>query len=237
MAQNINLYQRVRKSNGAVFSSQGVVLITLSLLLGFGLLVLAEGRRTTTLRNQVAHNKAEIERLGRLLKEVPTEDTQSDRLAAEERDIKTLEVVAARLTSGVLGRAGSFTESLKGLGRATHDGVWLTGIKLHQASGRLSLEGKALDAARVPMLIAALSQEPQFAGTAFATLDIKRDEARSDSSVVNFRISSLESQAFSVPGSTPGTKAKSAAPEATPAAASAPALQDRVRSSNHGARP
>lgn len=194
----------------------------------------------------MANSKAEIERLGRLLKEVPTEDSQSDRFAAEERDIKTLEAVAARLTAGVLGRAGSFTESLKGLGRATHDGVWLTGIKLHQASGRLSLEGKALDAARVPMLIAALSQEPQFAGTAFATLDIKRDEARSDSSVVNFRITSLESQAFSVPGSTPGNhaKTKSATPAvATPTVAtstavtSAPNHARNAPSAHSGARP
>ncbi len=237
MAQNINLYNRARKSNTDLFSPQGVVLITLALLLGFGLLALSENRRTATLRNQVASHKAEIERLGRLLKEVPSDSSQSDQLTHEERDIKTLEAVAARLTSGVLGRAGSFTETLKGLGRATHDGVWLTGIKLHQASGRLSLEGKALDAARVPMLIQALSQEPQFNGTAFATLDIKREENRNDSGVVRFRITSLESQVLSVPLNTPSSTTPSNAAAAAMTPASAIPKHMLSRSSNSGARP
>ena len=217
MAQNINLYSRGRKKSTELFSARGVVLIALALTLGFGLLALTEIQRTGTLRTQIASAKTESERLTRLLKEIPTDASQSERLAAEERDIKALEIVAARLTAGVLGRAGSFTESLKGLGRATREGVWLTGIKLHQASGRLVLEGKALDAARVPLLIEALSQQPQFAGTAFAALDIKRDEAHADSGVVLFRITSQDAQPLAVLD-TPKAKA---APRATAHAKSA----------------
>ncbi len=207
MAHNINLYSRARKSRAEMFSARGVVLIALALLLGFGLLGLSEIRHTATLRNQIASDKAESERLARALKQLPTETNQSDQLTAEERDIKALEAVAARLTAGVLGRAGSFTETLKGLGRATHEGVWLTGIKLHQASGRLTLEGKALDAARVPALMGALGEQPEFAGTAFAALDIKREEGASSSgragdAWVQFRITSLEAQALSLLGTT-----------------------------------
>ncbi len=204
MAQNINLYSRSRASRPELFSVRGVVLITVALLLGFGLLGLAEMRHTTALRHQIASDKAESERLSRLLKQLPTDTNQSDQLLAEERDIKALEAVAARLTAGVLGRAGSFTETLKGLGRATREGVWLTGIKLHQASGRLTLEGKALDAARVPQLMGALGEQPEFSGTAFAALDIKREEGGQPSdAVVRFRISSLEAQALSLLSAAP----------------------------------
>ncbi len=207
MAHNINLYSRGRKSRAEMFSARGVALITLALLLGFGLLGLSEVRHTAALHNQIASDKAESERLGRALKQLPTESNHSDQLTAEERDIKTLEAVAARLTAGVLGRAGSFTETLKGLGRATHQGVWLTGIKLHQASGRLALEGKALDAARVPALIAALGEQAEFAGTAFAALEITREEGsgssgRTGDAWVQFRITSLEAQGLSLLGAT-----------------------------------
>lgn len=211
MAQNINLYSRSRQKRAELFSARGVALIAVSLVLGFGVLALAEMQHTSTLRARIAAAKAESERLARLLKQLPTETNQSDQLAAEERDVKALEAVAARLTAGVLGRSGSFTESLKGLGRALHEGVWLTGIKLHQASGRLALEGRALDAARVPRLIEALGQQPEFAGTAFAALDIKREERATPSgeAVVSFRITSLESPALSL-ASTPTDKARDA---------------------------
>ena len=207
MAQNINLHSRGRKARGEVFSARGIFSIAFALVLGFGLLHWAETRRTSSLHAQAASDKTEGERLQRLLKQLPADAGQSEELAVEDRDIAALETVAARLTAGVLGRAGSFTDALKGLGRATTEGVWLTGIKLHQGSGRMALEGKALDAARVPALMAALGTQPQFAGTAFAALDIKRDETRPDDSAIHFRITSMETHAPYVPraAGAPGT--------------------------------
>lgn len=193
MAQNINLNSLSRNKRKELFTARGMVLIALALLVGQGLLGLSEKSRTTTLLARAASDNALSERLQRQLQEIPKDATQSDELLSEEGDIRALEAVAARLSAGVLGRAGSFTDALKGLGRATHEGVWLTHIKLHQGTGRIMLEGKALDAGRVPALMAALGKQSQFSGTAFAELDISHDRTQSGSRAVEFRITSTES--------------------------------------------
>lgn len=229
MAQNVNLNSRARKPRADAFSTRGIVAIAAALVVGFGLLGWVETRRASALHAQAVGDRAESERLQRLLRQIPVNGGHSERLLAEERDIAALETVAARLTAGVLGRAGSFTDSLKGLGRATTEGVWLTGIRLNQGSGRIALEGKALDAARVPALMAALGRQPQFAGTAFATLDIRRDETRSDEAVIRFRITSTETQA-PLPNADRTQAAQHASPVADTAASKAGAAINAIRS-------
>ncbi|HRK56256.1 MAG TPA: PilN domain-containing protein [Burkholderiaceae bacterium] len=195
MAQHINLYRQHSKTRVQWFSGRGLALIGLVLSMAVGLTGLIQIRQTTALRAQIESDKRESARLQKFLAETATGLNQSERLATEEADIRALEAVATRLTAGVLGRAGSFTESLKGLARATYEGVWLTGIELHQTSGQLALEGKALDASRIPKLLAALGQQPQFAGTTFAALDITLEADQTDRSLVSFRITSTETQA------------------------------------------
>jgi hypothetical protein len=221
MAQSINLHSRGRKASAELFSPRGIGAIAIALATGFGMLSWVETRRESALRVQTAGDRSESERLQRLLTQLPKDAGQSDQLAAEERDIAALERVAGRLTAGVLGRAGSFTDSLKGLGRATTEGVWLTGIKLNQGSGRFALEGKALDAARVPALMAALGAQPQFAGTAFAALDIKRDEMRPDDAAIRFRITSMDALAAPPPRAAASAGAPQAANVPVPNAAAA----------------
>jgi len=193
MAQNINLNSLSRNTRRDLFTGRGVALIALALLTGQGVLGWSEKSRTATLLASAASDKALSDRLQRQLQEMPKDATQSNELVAEERDIRALEAVAARLNAGVLGRSGSFTDALKGFGRATHEGVWLTHIKLHQGTGRIVLEGKALDAGRVPALMAALGTQPQFSGTAFAQLEITHERSQADHRTVQFRITSTES--------------------------------------------
>jgi hypothetical protein len=243
MARNIDLHGRRRRRAADTFTARGVALMALALGLGFAAIAWTDARRAALFDAQAAADRVEVERLQRLLRQMPADAGKSDSLAGEEREVLALETVAARLSAGVLGRAGSFTDTLKALGRSTTDGVWLTGIRLHQASGRMALEGKALDASRVPALVAALGQQPQFAGTAFAALDIKRDDgagrganaagapdpARADGAVA-FRLTSTDS----VPGvprvdGAAANRAATAAPAATRTAPGSAALADTVR--------
>ena len=113
--------------------------------------------------------------------------------AATEADVVALEALAARLANGAVARAEPFIGPLRALARARADGAWLTGIRLNNASGQLVLEGKALDAARVPLLLAALQNEPRFAGTEFARIEMQ--PASEPAGAVQFRITSLESPA------------------------------------------
>jgi hypothetical protein len=229
MPQHINLYAAARKPKGALVSLRGIAAMGAALVFGFVLLSWVEARRVETLRAQTAQDRADIERLTRQLKQMPNDSADNaEKISAEEREIVALETVAARLSAGMLGQSGSFTEALKGFGRATTEGVWLTGIRLAQGHGRMALEGKALDAARVPALIEALSQQPQFAGTAFATLEIKREEGKADADApIRFRITALDSAAAgqSMASTRPASAAGTAA-GSTPSAALAAARRN-----------
>jgi Tfp pilus assembly protein PilN len=102
-----------------------------------------------------------------------------------------LERLAARLTGGALGRIEGFSAALTALAQASTDGVWLTGVTLDNTAGQLALEGKALDAARVPLLLAALTRQPRFNGTEFAKMELTRaDDAgrATPEGTVHFRI-------------------------------------------------
>lgn len=226
MVQHINLYAATRKPKGAQVSVRGVIAMTSALVAGFMLLTWIEVRRIESLRARTAQDQVEVDRLTRLLKQLPNDSaTNAEKISTEEREVIALETIAARLSTGMLGQSGSFTDTLKGFGRATTDGVWLTGIRLAQGQGRMALEGKAVDAARVPALIDALAKQPQFAGTAFATIEIKRDDGKADTDAsIRFRITSGEASAAPQAAvSTPN----SAAPVAGPAAAAAIAATRR----------
>ncbi len=127
---------------------------------------------------------------------------QASGQAGAEADVAALETLAARLASSPFARAEPFTGPLRAFARARADGVWLTGIRLNNASGQLVLEGKALEAARVPQLLAALQREPRFAGTEFARIEMQ--PAAEPAGAVQFRIASAESAVAESGASTGG---------------------------------
>ena len=198
MTQNINLYKRPAARERGLWSREGVAALAALVVLGAALIAFIDHRGADAARAETEHATKEAARLEQLLAQVPSAaSAQSEKLNAEEREVVALETIAARLSSGALGRAGSFTEHLRALGRATADGVWLTAIKVNHATGTLTLEGKALDASRVPALIDALARQPLFAGAQFAAIEVKAedaDAAAKSNSLVRFRITTGESQ-------------------------------------------
>jgi len=192
MTQNINLYERPTARARGLWSREGVTALTAVVVLGAALIAFIDHRGAEAARAETEHATKEAARLELLLAQVPSAaSAQSEKLNNEEREVITLETIAARLSSGALGRAGSFTEHLRALGRATVDGVWLTAIKVNHSTATLTLEGKALDASRVPGLIDALGRQPLFAGTQFTAIEVKAedtDAASKSNSLVRFRI-------------------------------------------------
>jgi len=197
MTQNINLYERPAARARGLWSREGVAALATVVVLGASLIAFIDRRGAEAARAETEHAIKEAARLEQLLAQVPSAaSAQSEKLNSEEREVVALETIAARLSSGALGRAGSFTEHLRALGRATVDGVWLTTIKVNHATGTLTLEGKALDASRVPALIDALGRQPLFAGTQFAAIEVKaedNDTATKSTLLVRFRITTGDS--------------------------------------------
>ena len=191
MAQNINLYSAGRKHRAPVSWTGAAVLATLALI-GVGGLYVIEGQRQGQLRNVAQETERAVARLEKQLTAAPGAARQAQQdLNTLETEVVALESTAARLSAGALGRTTGFTAQMRALARGTTEGVWLTGLRFDNVGSQIALEGKALEAARVPALIERLSRAPQFAGTTFATIELKPGEEtslRGPASLVRFRL-------------------------------------------------
>jgi hypothetical protein len=191
MAQNINLYAAGRKRRAPV-SRAGLAALVVVALAGTGGFYVLETNRQAQLRVAAQDTEHAADRLEKQLAAAPTATRRAqDELDAVETEVAGLEAVALRLGAGALGRTTGFTEQLRALARGSTDGVWLTGIHLDNAGAQIVLEGKALDAARVPSLIERLGRAPQFAGTTFATIELKPSDetaSRAPATLVRFRL-------------------------------------------------
>ena len=99
------------------------------------------------------------------------------RLLAERK--KTLEASLASQSQalqafegGVLGRTEGYSELLRALARRSMEGVWLTRIEFAEASGELSLSGRAARAELVPPYLERLRGEQVLRGQAFSKLEV-----------------------------------------------------------------
>jgi len=145
------------------------------------------------LTQELTRVQAHTERLQRTIAEVPSPDVAlADRLATEERDVQALEVVVRTLSTGGLAHTAGFVATLQAFGRTTTEGVWLTGLNLDNRHGAMTVEGRALDASRVPALLQTLKAEPYFTGTTFSAIEMTAGAGNSELAAdraLKFRIS------------------------------------------------
>ncbi|HUD25056.1 MAG TPA: PilN domain-containing protein [Burkholderiaceae bacterium] len=173
LRNNINLLERAKPTGLALPALR----LALTLFVGTaalgGLAFLVQGHALRTVRQDLARVHAQTEHLQHAIVEVPSPDVVlADRLATEEREVQALEAVARTLSTGGLSHTSGFVGPLQAFGRATTEGVWLTGLSLDNRHGSMVVEGHALDASRIPALLQTLRAEPYFAGTAFAAIEM-----------------------------------------------------------------
>ncbi|HXW64391.1 MAG TPA: PilN domain-containing protein [Burkholderiaceae bacterium] len=192
MAQNVNLLEptstgpspgRVglrRAAIAAVLVSVATVTVAALQVRGLG-----------NARAELARVQAETQRLQREQIDAATPDPALiAQIMQDQRDVEALELIAHQLTNGSFGRTQGFADELRAFGRATASGIWLTGLKLDNPTNSMTLDGKAIDASRVPALIHALESEPHFSGTRFASIELHASETQANSAprTVDFRI-------------------------------------------------
>jgi len=202
---NINLLERKPPSGLALPWVRRAVALSGSLVALGTLVFVAQTRDLKAVRHELARVQAQTERLQRAIVEVPSPDVAlADRLASEEREVLALEAVAHTLSTGGLAHTTGFVGPLQAFGRATTEGVWLTGLTLDNRRGSMVVEGRALDASRVPSLLQTLKAEQYFAGTTFSAIQMTAGAANGASAadrVLKFRISTPTSDA-ETPGQT-----------------------------------
>jgi hypothetical protein len=192
MAQNINLLEpsqtapspaRVALRRAAIAAILiGAVTATIAAL---------QWRSLENARSELTQVRAEAQRLQREQVDAATPNPALvAQIAQDERDVAALELIAHQLTNGSFGRTQGFADELRAFGRATASGIWLTGLKLDNPTNSMTLDGKAIDASRVPALIHALESEPHFSGTRFASIELHTSETQGNGAprTVAFRI-------------------------------------------------
>ncbi len=171
--QNINLLERKAPKGLASPQTRRSALMLALIVMACVLVVLTQMQRLHAARQELARVQSQSEHLQRIIVEVPSPDIAlSDRLAKEEEEVQALEAVAHTLSSGGLSHTAGFVSALQAFGHTRTEGVWLTGLTLDNRRRSLVVEGRALDASRVPALLQTLKTEPYFAGTQFSAIEL-----------------------------------------------------------------
>lgn len=203
MAQNINLHASGRRRRAPV-SGGGAIALGAAVLVAAATMVLLEESRQAQLRAASIETERAVTRLEKQLGAAPNATRNAlEELIKTEAEVVALEAVAAKLSSGMLGRTTGFTAPLRALASGRTDGLWLTAIRFDNAGAQVALEGKALDAARVPALIERLRRLPQFAGTAIGSMELKPAEEANQqgpASLVRFRFATPVVEATATAG-------------------------------------
>ena len=184
MRQQVNLYQSVFRQRAPIFSARALALAALLLVAALGTMHGHAVRQVSVLQSHVEgledRRAVAQTRLLALREKLPPEEpglllaAELGRLTGELSQLEAL-VAALAAEAGAAGRG--FSAHLAGLARQRVEGLWLTGIHIDDAGREVVIRGSALDAARVPVLVQRLGDEPAFAGMHFATLGIERAPA------------------------------------------------------------
>ena len=198
MSQQINLYSPIFRKQSKVFSAltmlQGLALIVAVVGVFFYTISLHTSLLEIRAADSARQLQGELERLKAYgAGAAPAERAQS---LAERK--KTLEASLASQTqalqafdTGVLGRTEGYSELLRALARRSMEGVWLTRIEFAEASGELSLSGRAARAELVPAYLERLRGEQALRGQGFSRLEVTRPQKMP---FVEFTLSSGEPQ-------------------------------------------
>jgi Tfp pilus assembly protein PilN len=198
LEQQINLYQPILGARRHLFSARaiglalGALAVSLVALAGFG------AWRTARIERSVAELEGEQSRLLSMLERTAGDLKTHRGLAELDAEAKSLSAdIAARERALELLEAGSaspttgFAARLESLARRQVEGLWLHDIAVGGGDSRLALRGATVDANLLPRYLAALAQEPAFAGVRFDRLTMRRAKAEEAPARLVFELGAL----------------------------------------------
>lgn len=182
--QQINLYQEQfherRDPLDARHLATGLLLLLVALAAWSGWLY--HRADTTSTRLALAEQRRDRVEQQVLALRAQVERSQDQQAGTDDEAVRLRRELAAKrrmldyLETGPMARRGGFSAHLAGLARRVVDDLWFDRIVYQHGGEKLRFEGHALKAADVPRMIAALGEEPVYAGHAFRSLVIERPE-------------------------------------------------------------
>ena len=191
--QNINLYQRERRSGGGPRPRHmqfGAALVIAMLAIhgawqGWQLHV--TGQVAVLAEQQATQAEARLDVVKADFREPTLDPRLPLQLAEREAENRELQRLADHLKTLDTQRSSGFSGLLQGLAdRHPPQGLWLTRIRLQAGGDELALLGLTQDQELLPLYLQSLGQSSAFSGRAFARFEIQRDGR----DLLQFRLSS-----------------------------------------------
>ncbi|WP_124948894.1 PilN domain-containing protein [Sulfuriferula thiophila] len=183
MSQQINLcnplFRKQEKYFSAVTMAQSLGLILLGCAVFYAYLAYQTRALTKQAGQMVQMHEAAQRQLTTLATTMAARKPDpllTDAVAKAEQDVRARQVILDLLQQGELGNQTGFSEYFKALSRQTVSGLWLTGFEVIGNGNQITISGRALQPASVPLLIQHLKFEPVFAGVHFAALDMRHPD-------------------------------------------------------------
>lgn len=199
VSQQINLYAPIFRRQSKVFSAvtmlQGLGLIAVVVAVFYYTISL----HTSLLEVRAADSSRQLHGELERLKAYDVREQAGERAKSLAERRKALEASLASQTemlkafdAGALGRTEGYSQPLRALARRSMEGVWLTRIEFAEASGEVSLSGRAARADLVPTYLERLRGEEALRSHAFSKLEVTRPAGMP---FVEFTLSSGEAAA------------------------------------------
>ncbi|WP_339753145.1 PilN domain-containing protein [uncultured Marinobacter sp.] len=193
MIQQVNLYVLELRPSQERLQARGALAV---LALGVVLVALLAG--IVGYQNAgMAKQTAALEQQNRRLEQVVAELSETVRSRQPDAEVEAAlarvtgtlarrQRLLERVESLVVSGGGRFSPQMAALARQIPENVWLTGVALQSEPSRVTIEGRSLSGALVPLYLENLGEEAAFTGRTFGAFRLSRpDEGR----WIDFRVS------------------------------------------------
>lgn len=202
MSQQINLFNPLFMAQKKVFSAVAMARALGVLLLGCGALGLYGQQHSRQLAHEtnlgaerLAQKQARLDKVNSAYPPRESDKALIAEAAALEARLALLRQASDSIARGELGNQQGYAGAFRALARQSSEGLWLTGVRIDGAVERISLEGRALDAALVPAYLGRLGREPVLEGKRFDSLRIGQPKEAKEGGAIEFGVSAAAAPA------------------------------------------
>ena len=235
MSQQINLYSPIFLGKKKYFSAatllQGLVLIAISMTTFYAYAlyqVSALGSQSADMDKHLTIERARLVKVTAEFAPQQQSNTLEEEIRLVETQLATNQKIVAAFKGGAISTTKGFSEFMQALARQSVNGLWLTGFDVSGSESNMTISGRTLFPALVPVYLQRLNSEPTLKGRQLVSLQMRQ----SGGEALLFDLSTLPT--LSVEATTAAAKAEEEAdsgqqPTVAPASAvsAAPSAEKR----------
>ena len=184
MSQQINLYSPIFLGKKKYFSAatllQGLALIAISMATFYAYAlyqVSALGTQAADLDKRLAVEKARLVKVTAEFAPQQQSNALEQEVKLAETQLATNQKIAAAFKGGAVSATQGFSEFMRALARQSVNGLWLTGFDVSGSESNMTISGRTLFPALVPVYLQRLNSEPTLKGRQLVSLQMRQSGA------------------------------------------------------------